>query len=161
MSFDQGVRTFRALILAVLLSVQPVLACSLPDDLGAMRGAVIRAINAERGAAGLAPLRESAALTQAAQGHACDSAGRDTMGHVGSDGATLADRLAREGYRFRSAAENVASGYRRPEAAVAGWMKSPPHRRNILTGAMREVGIGVAYSAGNTAHWVMNTTASR
>lgn len=152
---------FRAVILAVLLSVHPILACTLPDDPDAARRAVIRAINAERGAAGLAPLRENAALTRAAQGHACDSAERDQMGHVGSDGSRLDARIRREGYRFRVAAENLGYGFRSSESAVAWWMNSPPHRKNILTAGIRDVGIGLAYSVGRTPHWVMNTAAAK
>ncbi len=152
---------FRPLLLAFLLSASPAFACGMPDDVGAVRDAAIRAINAERSAAGLGPVRENAALTRAAQGHACDSANRDKMGHVGSDGSKLATRIKREGYRFRIAAENVGYGFRSPQSAVAWWMNSPPHRKNILTGGMREVGIGVAYSDGRTPHWVMNTAASK
>jgi len=158
---DRGFRMFRPLLLAFLLSVSPALACTLPNDVDAMRDEAIQAINAERKAAGLAPVRENAALTRAAQGHACDSAGRDKMSHVGSDGSKLATRIKREGYRFSIAAENVGYGFRSPRSAVAWWMTSPPHRKNILTRGMRDVGIGVAYSAGNKPHWVMDTAASK
>lgn len=152
---------FRPLLLALLLSAPPALACNLPADVAAVRDQTIAAMNAERKAAGLAPVRENAALTRAAQGHACDSAKRDKMSHVGSDGSKLATRIKREGYRFSIAAENVGYGFRSPQSAVAWWMTSPPHRKNILTRGMREVGIGVAYSAGNKAHWVMDTAASK
>lgn len=152
---------FRPLLLALLLAAPPAFACKPPDSVDAVRHQAIQAINAERKAAGLPPVRENPALTRAAQGHACDSAGRDYMSHVGSDGAKLATRIKREGYRFRIAAENVGYGFRSPQSAVAWWMNSPPHRKNILTSGMREVGIGVAYSAGNRPHWVMDTAASK
>ena len=152
---------FRPLLLTLVLAASPALACTMPDEIAALRDQAIAAMNAERKAAGLAPVRENRALTRAAQGHACDSARRDKMSHVGSDGSKLATRIKREGYRFSIAAENVGYGFRSPQSAIGWWMTSPPHRKNILTRGFREVGIGIAYSAGNRVHWVMDTAASK
>lgn len=45
----------------------------------------------------LPPLRLSQALTQAAQDHAIDLAKTGMMGHTGSDGSSMADRITRRG----------------------------------------------------------------
>jgi uncharacterized protein YkwD len=45
-------------------------------------------------------------------------------------------------YDWRTAEENIATGYMTPSAAVAGWMASPDHCRNILDPSIRNVGTG-------------------
>jgi uncharacterized protein YkwD len=54
------------------------------------------------------------------------------------------------GISFRSAGENIAKGYRTPQAVVDGWMNSPGHRANILNGSYTHIGVGYV-SGGN--HW--------
>jgi uncharacterized protein YkwD len=48
------------------------------------------------------------------------------------------------------AAQNIGwgtAGLATPAAMVRGWMLSPPHRRIMLTGAYRDIGVGVAPAA--------------
>ncbi|GAA2633335.1 CAP domain-containing protein [Streptomyces vastus] len=101
-------------------------------------------VNAERDKAGCAPLVENAKLTKAAQGHSQDMADHKNMSHTGSDGSSMSDRLARVGYSFRSAGENVAAGYGTPESVMAGWMSSSGHKANILNCGFKELGVGLA-----------------
>ncbi len=101
-------------------------------------------VNAEREKAGCAPLTENAKLTKAAQDHSQDMADHENMSHTGSDGSSMSDRLARVGYKFRSAGENVAYGYNTPESVMDGWMNSSGHRANILNCGFKEIGIGLA-----------------
>lgn len=152
-----------ALIFALLLTLTPLhaRACTLPPAAENMASATLAAINAERSQRGMAPLATDPRLTSAAQAHACDSATRGRMGHEGSDGSTLADRVQREGYRYRSIAENVALGYPGPAAVVQGWMGSSGHRRNILTRNARDAGIGLAVGRDGALHWVLNLGAAR
>ncbi|WP_327721389.1 CAP domain-containing protein [Streptomyces sp. NBC_00490] len=105
---------------------------------------VLVLVNAEREKAGCAPLTENAKLTKAAQDHSQDMADHQNMSHTGSDGSSMTDRLARVGYKFRSAGENVAYGYTTPESVMDGWMNSSGHRANILNCGFKEIGIGLA-----------------
>lgn len=105
---------------------------------------VLVLVNAEREKAGCAPLTENAKLTKAAQDHSQDMADHKNMSHTGSDGSSMSDRLARVGYTFRSAGENVAYGYSTPESVMDGWMNSAGHRANILNCGFKEIGIGLA-----------------
>ncbi|MFF6781092.1 CAP domain-containing protein [Streptomyces sp. NPDC012510] len=114
---------------------------------------VLALVNAERQKAGCAPVTENAKLTKAAQNHSQDMADHQNMSHTGSDGSDMSDRLARVGYRFRSAGENVAAGYGTPESVMDGWMNSPGHRANILNCGFKEIGIGLA-QPGN--YWTQN-----
>ncbi len=79
-------------------------------------------------------------------------AGRQKMGHKGSDGSSPFDRIAREGYAYRSAGENVASGFPDVDGVRAGWLRSPGHRRNIL-GDFAEIGVGRAADPLGRTYW--------
>ncbi|MET7691493.1 CAP domain-containing protein [Streptomyces sp. NPDC005483] len=105
---------------------------------------VLTLVNAERAKAGCSPVAENAKLTKAAQDHSQDMADHQNMSHTGSDGSSMGDRLARVGYAFRTAGENVAYGYSSPESVMDGWMNSPGHKANILNCAFKEIGIGLA-----------------
>ncbi len=147
-----------AFVVSLLITLSPgaALACRQPEDAARVLQATLAAINAERSQRGMAALVPDPRLQQAAQTHACDSATRNRMGHHGSDDSTLATRVQRQGYRFRSIAENVAAGHPTPAAVVRGWMGSAGHRRNILARDARDAGIGLAIARDGTLHWVLN-----
>ncbi|HSA54929.1 MAG TPA: CAP domain-containing protein [Gemmatimonadaceae bacterium] len=56
----------------------------------------------------------------------------------------LEDRMAAAGYDWSAVAENVAIDYRDAAGVVAGWMRSPGHRANILSTTYTEMGAGYA-----------------
>ena len=136
------------LCLVVVLLMPTYLAAQIPDaavDLAAR-------VNHERIARGLAPYAMNAQLTAAAQAHADDLARTGKYrtpeeGHVGSDGSSVFDRVARTGYGAyswgRRLGENWAH-YADTARAFSEWMDSAPHRNNILHPLYREIGIGVA-----------------
>jgi uncharacterized protein YkwD len=74
------------------------------------------------------------------------------MSHRGSDGSSPFDRISRQGYRYRAAAEYVAFGFDDIESVMDGWMKSPGHRRNIL-GSFSEIGVGRAVAKDGASYW--------
>lgn len=146
-----------ALILAAALPFAAAAApCTAPANAPALRAEVIALSNLQRKTKGLAPLAENRALTAAAQAHACDNARTGRMSHSGSDGSTLPDRLARAGYSYREAAENVAAGFFDAPSVMSGWMQSKGHRKNILGRTLRDVGIGVARGADGQLYWTMD-----
>lgn len=100
------------------------------------------AANAERAAAGVAPLRWSATLALAASRHAREMAGHRDISHRFANEAELADRGAAAGARFTLIAENVAEA---PSATVlhSAWMQSVGHRANLLDAKVDAVGIAV------------------
>ena len=109
-------------------------------------------VNAERSLRGLAPMSYDDRLVLAAQQHSDDQAGMGRMTHTGSDGSTVAVRVDRVGYGWRSLAENVAFGYTDVSAVMAGWMASDGHRRNILS-SNTHLGLGVAAGADGRLYW--------
>ena len=114
--------------------------------------AVLDSHNAERARKRLAPLVLNPQLTQAAEEHAADMASRGKMSHRGGDGSSPFERIEQAHYSFQAAAENVAYGYDRVDEVMAGWMRSPGHRRNIL-GPYAEIGVGRVIAPAGTSYW--------
>ena len=113
--------------------------------------------------AGCRPFVRDVRLDQAAQGHANDIASHRRIDHVGTDGATLRERLARVGYPYNRATESIGI-YATPEATVGFWMDEPPngpHRLNITNCQYIDVGIGLAYDSGGRKWWVMDAANQR
>lgn len=133
--------------------------CATPARAGAEASSVIASVNAQRKAAGLSAVKMSPALMKTAQAHACDNAARGGISHVGTDGSNLTQRLRRQNYLIRTAAENTGWGFANAGVAMNYWMKSPGHRANILNPAMKEIGLGLA--DGPRASWVLVLGARR
>ena len=102
---------------------------------------VLALVNAERAAAGLAPLTINPALNNAALRHAQDMAANGFFSHTGSDCSTPFVRIAEAGYGYSMSGENLASGFATAGDAVNAWMQSPGHRANIMQGGFTETGI--------------------
>jgi len=105
--------------------------------------------NAER----QAPLRLNDQLTDAAQDHADWMAARGRMSHRGAGGSSPGKRISAAGYNWTTYGENVAWGQRTPEEVMRVWVASPPHRRNIKSGAYVDLGVGVAESSSGNLYW--------
>jgi uncharacterized protein YkwD len=113
---------------------------------------LVEAHNRVRRKAGRPPLEVSEALTAAAQRHADDMASHRRMAHRGSDGASPFRRMARAGYHFERAAENVAYGQHTVDGVMTAWLASRGHRRNIL-GEYSEIGAAYATDQAGIPYW--------
>jgi uncharacterized protein YkwD len=122
-----------------------------PDEKSVRMLALVNGLRAEAGQVALAM---EPRLTAAACLHARDLARGGPLSHRGSDGSDPADRLARTGYPFTMAAENLAAGVATPDETVWLWSGSPGHRRNMLTADFREAGIAHLAGAGGEV-WVL------
>jgi len=94
--------------------------------------------------AAVPPLALNASLERAALDHSKDMASHNYMDHTGRDGSSPADRITRTGYKWHMVGENLASGVMTPEEAVTGWLHSPHHCANLMTGRFTEMGIAYA-----------------
>ncbi|MDB5808774.1 MAG: hypothetical protein JWN94_896 [Betaproteobacteria bacterium] len=90
------------------------------------------------------PLRWNNKLAAAAQAHADDMARFNYFNHTARDGSNPEQRVERAGYRYRATGENIAAGQMKPEDAVAGWIKSPPHCENLMKPVYTEMGVAYA-----------------
>lgn len=146
-------------------TITPTTLAAAPDngslaDVNAAEHALAVAINDVRAQNGLGPYTFSDELSAAAQAHSCDLAAHGMISHTSSDGRSVADRLAGAQPPWQWPSESIAVGTSDIGAVVAMWMDEPPegwHRRNILDGEQREVGVGYCFAAndpsGNHHYW--------
>src|ERR1700692_3587762 len=116
---------------------------SAKDATGSAEQTLLQLANRERAAQGLAPLKWSASLAEAARDHALRLAQQNTLSHQLPGEAGLAVRAARAGARFSSIAENVAEGPS-AEGIHQQWMHSAPHRANLLDAQLDSMGVAIA-----------------
>ena len=105
------------------------------------------ATNQARSAEGLAPLAWDVSLAYAAHAHAELMVQQQQLSHQLPGEADLTLRAAQAGAHFQSVAENIAMG---PDAGAIQkqWMKSLPHRTNILDPKMNAIGFAVVEKNG-------------
>lgn len=115
---------------------------------GSYTAQVVTLTNAERAKAGCGALTVDATLTSVAQAHSQDMATKNYFSHDSQDGRSPFDRMTAAGYRYSTAAENIAAGQRTPQDVVTGWMNSPGHKANILNCALKQIGVGYATATG-------------
>ncbi len=103
---------------------------------------VVRLVNLEREKAGLAALREDAALSDVARAKSQDMHDLGYFDHNSPTYGTPFQMMRSFGVSYRTAGENIAMGYRTPAAVVDAWMASPGHRANILNASYTIIGVG-------------------
>ncbi len=113
-------------------------------DLETVRQAVLAEVNRLRRSRGLAELQASTEANRAAQRHAEDMLERRFYSHQNPEGEGPRERSAAAGFSPRGVAENLAKVVTTPEDAVARWMASSGHRRNLLRRGATSHGLGVA-----------------
>lgn len=117
----------------------------------ALAAGVLAGMNAERQAAGLAPLVAAGDCVRAAKAHTEDMEGRGFFDHITPEGWTPDDRLRWTGAApYSAGGENIAAGQAQASAIVAAWMASPAHRANVLSSLFTHVGVGI--SAGSPTY---------
>jgi uncharacterized protein YkwD len=121
-------------------------------NLNAVRAATLCLVNNVRAEHGLDPLTANDKLASAAQPYARLMVTDDFFSHFAPSGSSPILRILATGYVpsvFRSYGwgENIAWGtadFGTPAAIVQAWVHSPEHLANILNGAFRDTGVGVA-----------------
>lgn len=105
------------------------------------------------------PVRWNDLLHRAADAHVRDMAQQPggRIGHTGSNGSDVSQRVDAAGYRWRAVGENVAAGHATASATLAQWMNSPGHCRNIMNPAFSEVAVAGLHLPGTAFqhYWVM------
>ncbi|HHO57750.1 MAG TPA: CAP domain-containing protein [Oceanithermus profundus] len=116
-----------------------------------------RLTNEARKAHGLAALAWDDAAYRAARAHALDMLERGFFDHVNPDGLGPADRMWAAGVLEVTVGENLAfyEGYTPEYAAgvvVDDWLRSPPHRRNLLKPEFTHLGLALV-QRGTASPW--------
>ena len=127
-----------------------------PEQVQRLQQATRCLINKERTKRGLKSLKTSNELLKASDWQNRDMLAYTYFDHVRPDGPDFAERILRFGYadqsRGYSIGENLAWASQRiatPRKMVNLWMKSPPHRKNILTRGFRDQAVSAVWSPGN------------
>lgn len=102
---------------------------------------VVELVNQERAKQGLSPLSTMTNLTAAANIRAPELV--TLFDHNRPNGTKCYTALSEANVTgYFTAGENIAAGYRTPEAVMNGWMNSPGHRANILNSSFTHIGVG-------------------
>lgn len=109
---------------------------------------VVRLVNAIRVKNGLPELKENWELSRVARYKSKDMHDNRYFAHTSPTYGTFSNMIRSFGISYRTAGENIAYGYRTPQAVVDGWMNSEGHRANILNPSYKEIGVGY-YADGN------------
>jgi uncharacterized protein YkwD len=117
----------------------------------ALERGLLAEINGLRARRGLAPLRLNRRLGAAADAHSLAMARRGFFAHESADGSAFWKRVKRfysdRGFSRWTVGENLlwSSPSIDPAAALKMWLDSPPHRRNLLSSAWREIGLSAVH----------------
>ena len=152
-------------LLAGLLALAALPACTrgprLPASTFALRANApadtLSLVNAARRSGGRPSMRIDPNAQRAAERHARAMARAGRMAHELPRGPRFGPRMKRDGVAL-PAAENVAHGQRDAASAIAAWMNSPGHRRNLLDRRFGGVGVASATGADGRPYWAMVLT---
>jgi uncharacterized protein YkwD len=104
---------------------------------------LISLINQARADANIPTLTVNSIFTAAAQGHSADMACNNFLGHTGSDGSSIYDRIRRAGYSGAGFTEIIAIGT--PQNAISQWRADAGHWDIVMNAGLTEIGVGYAY----------------
>jgi uncharacterized protein YkwD len=113
---------------------------------------VLANVNLFRHQHGLGALRLSSKLEAAARLHSTEMAQRGYFSHDSANGTSFDKRIARfyslGGKRYWSVGENLL--WSSPDVTASGaldmWLNSPEHRKILLTGRWREIGLAAVHT---------------
>ncbi|MFD0917082.1 CAP domain-containing protein [Pseudahrensia aquimaris] len=115
-------------------------------------------VNDVRRKFGLSVLQRDPVLERMAKEQSRLMAKHLKMTHNTERGQRFAQRLKRAGYN-RLAAENLAEGYKSRGETMDAWVRSKPHRRNMLNPRMKRYGLGVVETdhptRGKRKYWTL------
>ncbi|MBQ2401117.1 MAG: hypothetical protein II311_03775 [Lachnospiraceae bacterium] len=112
---------------------------------------IVDLVNAERTKVGLAPLTLDIQLSSAAQIRAEEQ--YTLFSHSRPNGSSYRTVLDENGISYMGCGENVAYGFRNPQAVMQGWMNSEGHKANILQEKFTHIGIGYYVGPNGYHYW--------
>jgi len=133
-------------VVCSLFIVAPALAAA---QLNTNEKQLMASINKVRAKHGLVKFRVNEKLWDAARGHSTEMSEKKYFYHASYGKKEVwSARILRYGYKYRTVGEDIywAGGLTGclPSEVVKAWMKSPAHRKVILTRAFRDIGPGAA-----------------
>jgi len=130
-----------------------------PASLSAFESDILAGINAQRTAAGMAPLQLDSNLVMVARERSNDMAQNGYFAHVSPTGDTAFSLMDRYGIPYAWAGENLARNNYPDDESVAvalrDWMASQGHRDNILGPHYQTVGVGAAVDGAGMKYFTL------
>lgn len=120
-------------------------------SLSALEQQVVTLVNQERAKQGLPALSVRTDLSDGARLKSKDMRDSRYFDHNSPTYGTPFEMMRSLGITYSSAAENIAMGYSTAQSVMNGWMNSPGHRANILSGKYTHIGVG--YVDGYWTQW--------
>lgn len=117
---------------------------SVAEETRAFEEAVISLVNEIREEYGLPLLSEHWELSRVARYKSEDMSALGYFSHTSPTYGSPFEMIKSFGLAYSTAGENIARGYKTPEAVVEGWMSSSGHRANILNKSYKYIGVGYA-----------------
>ena len=147
---------FKVLLVLGLVCLPALTAVAIEPPEADRAHSLVQLANQQRVRAGLPALRANPRLMRAAQTHAEQTAALRKLAHVlpNARHPRPEDRLKASGYDWSAFGENLAFGQRSTSEATAEWMKSPGHRKNLLSPNYTELGTGYATDDRGRAYYV-------
>ncbi|MEO8286904.1 MAG: CAP domain-containing protein [Chloroflexota bacterium] len=140
-------------------STAPPAAPAAPAQTGLTdnEGYLLKAINEQRAAAGLAPVQVNSALTDLARSRSGDMATRNYFSHTTPEGSKFLDMMNSRGILYKFAGEILArNNYPDDKAAATAldsYLNSAPHKAIIMDGRYSQIGIGYSKSDEDAMHY--------
>lgn len=139
-------------VLGAAIAAPGVSATTVPtlDEAGvsALESAMVTALNADRTALGLIPVRVDARLMAIARARSADMVAKDYFSHVQPDGRNVFDIISANRITWYNAGENIAWNNYPTDSTVSAanrqWMNSPGHHAIIVSKDYNYVGVGLA-----------------
>ena len=114
---------------------------------------VLRLVNKERAAEGLAAMVLDETLCNAAMVRAEEIT--KVFSHTRPDGRDCFSIFKELGIQYRAVGENIAAGQQTPASVMDSWMNSQGHRENIMSKEFNKLGVGyVKTTSGYGSYWV-------
>lgn len=139
------------------VSIQQAPAASVSLD-GA-ESYVLQAINDQRAAAGVGPVKLDATITEISRSRSNDMAARNYFSHTSPDGKQFLGMLSERKIGYRFAGEILArNNYPETDAsrvAIESYLNSAPHKAIMLDGRFTSVGVGHAVSADGMQYYTV------
>ncbi len=127
----------------------------LDDPIGGcsaeVRAKVLELTNVTRALAGVGPLRAHTQLDRSAQAHSESMAQIGILSHAG-----WIDFIFDAGFDGNWIGENIAQGYKTPDAVMTGWNSSPGHYANIVNPSFSMLGVGCMTDSRGNLFWAQN-----
>jgi len=114
----------------------------LSNTVSSYEAEVIRLVNEIRQENGLKALTANWELSRVARYKSQDMKDKGYFSHTSPTYGSPFQMIRAFGISYRTAGENIAMGYRTPQAVVDGWMNSSGHRANILNASYTQIGVG-------------------